>query len=90
MLDSSTHRRNLLLAALKALKEYGVTVKVLTGDNEKVTKKICAEVGLSVDNILLGSQIDSMSDEQLAAEAKKTTVLAKLSPMQKARIISGA
>ena len=74
-------------AAIKALNEYGVKVKVLTGDNELVTRKICNEVGLPVDNIMLGSQIDEMSDEQLAAAADKTTILAKLSPMQKARII---
>lgn len=47
-------------SAIKALSEYGVKVKVLTGDNEIVTKKICKEVGLSVDNILLGSQVDDM------------------------------
>jgi Mg2+-importing ATPase len=73
--------------AIKALNEYGVQVKILTGDNEMVTRKICAEVGLPVDKILLGSQIDSMSDEQLATEAERTTIFAKLSPMQKAKII---
>ena len=74
-------------SAIKALNEYGVMVKILTGDNEVVTMKICNEVGLPVDNILLGSRIDSMSDEQLASEAEKVTIFAKLSPMQKARII---
>jgi Mg2+-importing ATPase len=74
-------------AALKALSEYGIRVKILTGDNEMVTRKICTEVGLPTDNIMLGSQIDSLTDEQLAAEAEKMTIMAKLSPMQKARII---
>ena len=62
-------------------------VKILTGDNDLVTKKICNEVGLPIDKILLGSRIDGMTDEQLAAEAEETTIFAKLSPMQKARII---
>jgi Mg2+-importing ATPase len=75
-------------AAIKALNEYGVKVKILTGDNDLVTKKICAEVGLPVERILLGNRIDSMTDEQLGTEAESTTVFAKLSPMQKARIIS--
>ncbi len=73
--------------AIKALNEYGVKVKILTGDNELVTRKICAEVGLPVDSILLGSQIDGMSDAQLVKAAENTTICAKLSPMQKARII---
>lgn len=75
-------------AAIKALNEYGVKVKILTGDNEIVTKKICKEVGLTVDNILLGSQIDGMEDEALAAAAENTTIFAKLSPLQKSRIIT--
>ena len=75
-------------AAIKALNEYGVKVKILTGDNDLVTKKICNEVGLPVERILLGNRIDSMADEQLTMEAEDTTVFAKLSPMQKARIIS--
>ncbi len=75
-------------AAIKALNEYGVKVKILTGDNEIVTKKICKEVGLPVDNILLGSQIDGMEDEALAAAAENTAIFAKLSPLQKSRIIT--
>lgn len=75
-------------AAIKALNEYGVKVKILTGDNGIVTKKICKEVGLPVDNILLGSQIDGMEDEALAAAAENTTIFAKLSPLQKSRIIT--
>ena len=74
-------------SAIKALNESGVTVKVLTGDNEMVTRKICTDVHLPVGDIVLGSQIDGMTDDQLAIEAERTTVFAKLSPMQKARII---
>lgn len=74
-------------SAIKALNEYGVKVKILTGDNKSVTEKICKEVGLPVDNILLGGQIDSMEDEELARVAENTTIFAKLSPLQKSRII---
>ena len=74
-------------AAIEALHSYGVQVKVLTGDNEKVTKAICAQVGLPAEHILLGCDIDAMSDEELAAQAGKVSVFAKLSPAQKARIV---
>lgn len=74
-------------SAIKALKEYGVQIKILTGDNELVTRKICNDVGLSTGNILLGSEIAAMSDEDLSAKVEEVTVFAKLSPLQKARII---
>ena len=73
--------------ALKALAEYGVTTKILTGDNEKVTQAVCEKVGLDVERILLGSEIDTMTDQELAQVVETTTVFAKLSPDQKARII---
>lgn len=75
-------------AAIKALSEHGVTVKVLTGDNDKVTRCICRQVGLDVEHLLLGSDVEGMSDEELSREAERTTVFAKLSPTQKARIVS--
>lgn len=73
--------------AIKALAEYGVTTKILTGDNEKVTQAVCEKVGLDVERILLGSEIDTMTDQELAKIVETTTVFAKLSPDQKARII---
>ena len=73
--------------AIQALKEHGVMTKILTGDNEKVTQTVCERVGLPVDHILLGTDIDEMDDATLAIEAEKTTIFAKLSPEQKARII---
>ena len=73
--------------AIKALAEYGVTTKILTGDNEKVTQAVCEKVGLDVERILLGSEIDAMTDQELAQVVETTTVFAKLSPDQKARII---
>lgn len=74
--------------AINALKEHGVTVKVLTGDNEKVTRCICRQVGLEIENILLGNEIEDMSDEMLALEVETTSIFAKLSPQQKSRIVS--
>lgn len=74
-------------AALKALNHCGVAVKILTGDNEKVTGAVCSQVGMDAKNILLGSKLDAMSDEELFQEAERTAVFAKLSPDQKARVV---
>ncbi len=74
--------------AIKALSEYGVGVKILTGDNERVTRSICKMVGLRVDNLLLGSDIEKMSAKQLKKAVEETTVFAKLSPSQKADIVT--
>lgn len=73
--------------AIKALHEHGVAVKILTGDNEKVTRCICKQVGLESTEMLLGSQFDEMTDNELAKKAEKITIFAKLSPSQKARVI---
>ena len=73
--------------AIQALLEHGVKTKILTGDNEKVTQAICEKVGLDVEHILLGADIDQMTDQELAEVVEKVTVFAKLSPDQKARII---
>ena len=74
--------------AIKALKANGVITKILTGDNDKVTRTICRQVGLEVRNMLLGSDLDHMSDAQLAKAAETTDVFAKLTPDQKARVVS--
>ena len=73
--------------AIEALRRYGVQVKVLTGDNEKVTKKICGDVGLPSDKILLGPDVENMKDDELEKRVGDTTIFAKLSPLQKARIV---
>ena len=73
--------------AIQALLEHGVRTKILTGDNEKVTQAICEKVGLDVEQMLLGADIDQMTDQELAEVVEKVTVFAKLSPDQKARII---
>ena len=73
--------------AIETLAEYGVATKILTGDNDKVTQAVCEKVGLDVDNILLGVEVDALSDEELSQAVEHTTIFAKLSPDQKARII---
>ena len=73
--------------ALAALAAHGIRVKVLTGDNALVTARVCAQVGLPVDTVLLGSQIDAMSDAQLAQAAAQHQVFAKLAPLHKERIV---
>ena len=74
-------------AAIAGLEQHGVSVRVLTGDNELVTQKICHEVGIAGAKMLLGRQIETMSDEQLQVAAENTTVFARLSPAHKQRII---
>lgn len=75
-------------AAIQGLQNYGVEVKVLTGDNERVTQAICEQVGLSVENMLLGSDVEAMDDTTLSRVVETTTVFAKLSPTQKARVVT--
>jgi len=74
-------------AALTELAGLGVQTKILTGDNEIVTHKICKQVGLRVESTLLGNEIEAMNDQQLAERVEHTTVFAKLSPAHKDRII---
>ncbi|WP_406697084.1 magnesium-translocating P-type ATPase [Singulisphaera sp. Ch08] len=74
-------------AAIKALQGHGVAVKVLTGDNDLVARKICKDVGLSTEFLLLGSEVETMSDAQLADAAEGTTIFARVSPSHKQRII---
>ena len=73
--------------AISALQQHGITVKVLTGDNDLVTRKVCREVGLKADDILLGSKVETMGDDELAQVAERTHVFARLSPAHKQRII---
>ncbi len=74
-------------AAIKALDKVGVQVKILTGDNEIVTRKICRDVGVDAGRLMLGSELEALNDESLAQRVDSTTVFAKLSPQQKSRVI---
>jgi Mg2+-importing ATPase len=73
--------------AIEALQKHGVAVKVLTGDNELVSRKICHEVGLPPEQVLLGSDVETMSDDELGAAAEGATLMARLSPTHKQRVI---
>lgn len=73
--------------AIKALKENGVSVKIITGDNEDVTKSVCSQVGIKFDKIYVGSEVEEMSDAELGKIASKVNVFAKMSPSQKTRVV---
>ena len=73
--------------ALAALHKHGVAVKILTGDNQLISRKVCKDVGLSADPMLLGGDVEKMSDAELAEAAEKATLFARLSPAHKERVI---
>jgi Mg2+-importing ATPase len=74
-------------AAIKALQSRGVSIKVITGDNELCSRKVCKDVGLPTDFVLLGDAVEKMSDPELADAAEKTALFARVSPAHKERII---
>jgi Mg2+-importing ATPase len=74
-------------AAIADLQGHGVTVKVITGDNDLVARKICKEVGLTVDAVVLGADVERMTDAELAEAAEKATLFARVSPAHKQRIV---
>jgi len=73
--------------AIEALRKHGVAVKILTGDNQLVSRKVCKDVGLSADPMLLGGDVEKMSDAELADASEKATLFARLSPAHKQRVI---
>jgi Mg2+-importing ATPase len=73
--------------AITVLRQHGVAIKVLTGDNDLVTRKVCTEVGINAEKIVLGSQVETMTDPQLADAVEATDVFARLSPAHKQRIV---
>jgi Mg2+-importing ATPase len=74
-------------ASLAALNRLGIGVKVITGDNGIVATKVCRDIGLRLDGVLAGTEIDVLDDDQLAAAIPRTTVFARVDPQQKSRII---
>ena len=74
--------------ALKALKASGITVKILTGDSELVAAKVCHEVGLDAGDVVIGSQVEALNDDEIAELAKRTTLFARLAPLHKERIVT--
>ncbi|MGL4774765.1 MAG: magnesium-translocating P-type ATPase, partial [Clostridium sp.] len=75
------------IEAIEKLNDHGVQVKVLTGDNEKVTRYVCKKVNIESPDILMGSEIEEMSDVELKEEVERVNIFAKLSPKQKERIV---
>jgi Mg2+-importing ATPase len=73
--------------AISVLNQHGVTVKVLTGDNDLVTRKVCTEVGIQAEKILLGNEVEKMSDAELSESVDRLNVFARLSPAHKQRIV---
>jgi Mg2+-importing ATPase len=73
--------------AIEALNKHGVGVKILTGDNDLISRKVCRDVGLEPDPMLLGDDVERMSDAELADAAETTTLFARLSPAHKQRIV---
>ena len=73
--------------AIAALAKHGVAVKILTGDNHLISRKVCKDVGLVADPMLLGGDVEKMSDTELAEAAEKATLFARLSPADKERVI---
>ena len=73
--------------AISALRSHGVTVKVLTGDNDLVTRKVCSEVGINAEKIILGNDVEKMSDAELADVIDRVDVYARLSPAHKKRVV---
>jgi len=74
--------------AIRALRQLGIDFKVLTGDNELVTKKICSDVGLDVKGLVTGDLIEKANDSELKELVKVTNIFARVSPLQKERVIS--
>ena len=73
--------------ALKDLHQRGVAVKILTGDNPLISRKVCRDVGLPAEPLLLGADVDKMSDSDLAKAAENTTLFARVSPVHKERVL---
>jgi P-type Mg2+ transporter len=74
-------------AALAALSRDGVALKILTGDNELVARHVCAQVGIDAERIVLGSELDRISDSALGQVAEQVSIFARVSPGQKNRLI---
>jgi len=75
------------IKAIEALRQHGVTVKVLTGDNDLVTRKVCKEVGIHAEKVVLGREVEAMTDAQLSDAVDGADVFARLSPAHKQRIV---
>ncbi|HTG46224.1 MAG TPA: HAD-IC family P-type ATPase, partial [Actinomycetota bacterium] len=77
-------------ASLARLADLGIAVRIVTGDNERVARKVCAELGVPVAGSLTGADLERLSDEELTAAIERTTIFARVTPEQKSRVIKAA
>ena len=82
-----THPKEGIHSVLEALKQNGISVVIMTGDNQYVTQKVAHDVGLGADRILTGNEVDTMDDAALAYQAENGAIFARVSPEQKNRVI---
>jgi Mg2+-importing ATPase len=76
--------------SIRKLHDLGIAVKIITGDNGAVAAKVCRDIGMTVEGVLSGSQLEALDDDALAAAITSTTVFARVSPEQKSRIVKVA
>ncbi|CAL1329461.1 magnesium-translocating P-type ATPase [Candidatus Providencia siddallii] len=81
------HAKDSAISVISTLKKNGINIKVLTGDNAIITKKICYDVGLNTNKIITGFEIEKMSDKELSEKVEKLSAFCKLTPLQKSRIL---
>ncbi|HEY5113198.1 MAG TPA: magnesium-translocating P-type ATPase, partial [Coriobacteriia bacterium] len=74
-------------ASIERLNKLGITVKIVTGDNDRVAVKLCADLGIPVAGTLTGTRLDALSEQELVAALPSTTIFARVTPEQKSRII---
>jgi Mg2+-importing ATPase len=74
-------------AAIAALEASGVSIKILTGDNERVTRHVCAELGIAIEGVLTGAEVAALSEDALGARVEETNLFCRVTPTQKNRII---
>jgi Mg2+-importing ATPase len=79
--------KNDALQAITELENLGVEVKIITGDNELVTKKICSDLNLNIKGCLIGAEVDKFNDEELRVNVENNTIFARVTPSQKERIV---
>jgi len=79
--------KEVIASVLEVLKQNGISVVIMTGDNQYVTQKVARDVGLAADRILTGNQVDTMDDAALAYQAEDGAIVARVSPEQKNRVI---
>lgn len=84
---SSIRQKETAAEAIRLLRDHGVVVKVLTGDNDAVARHVCRQVALPIDTVLVGEEVAALGDAELATRVEATALFARLAPQQKARVL---